>query len=330
MSNLFISHSSSNVKDATRIAEELNRLGHEVWLDEWKIKVGDSIVQKINKGLEECNFIVLLLSEHSISSKWVEKEWSSAYKDEIESGKVVLLPALLEDCTIPAIIRDKKYADFRESFTYGMIQLTSVLSPILDVDKKIDKEQVKIAKDMELQNLIAESQTSLLSDCLAKAIPIARKYGDTEFLEFCQGELTGWNFKDSNEVRSKGIDYRVAELFFSPFKRINLNAPQWGKNPNSVINFLRNEKDVYPMKYFIPNLISDLEYRMNNEVFSTSILTLEMPLGYMIPGIKEQDANYKMAVYGHPDAVLQILNGVRAKLVSHLISLLPAIQSKSY
>ncbi len=327
MSNLFISHSSRNLKEATSIAEELNRLGHEVWLDEWEIKVGDSIIHKINKGLEECNFIVLLLSEHSVSSKWVEKEWSSAYMDEIESGKVVLLPALLEDCTIPAIMRDKKYADFRESFTYGMIQLTAVLSPTLDVDKKIDKEQVKIVKDMDLQNLIAESQTSLLSDCLAKAIPIAQKYKDPEFLEFCHGELSGWNIKDSEEIRSKGLDYRVAELFFSPFKRINLNAPQWGNSPNAVINFLRNEKDVYPMKYFIPNLISDLEYRMKNEVLSTGILTLEMPIGHMIPEIQEQDANYKMPVYGHPDAVLQILNGVRSKLVSHLISHLPAIQS---
>lgn len=329
MSNLFISHSSRDLKVATSIAEELNRLGHEVWLDKWTIQVGDSIPHKINDGLEKCNFMVLLLSEHSVSSKWVEKEWSSAYMDEIKGGKVVLLPALLEDCAIPAIIRDKKYADFRESFTHGMIELTSVLSPTLVVDNRINKEQVKIEKDMDLQNLIAESQTSLLSNCLAKAIPIAQKYGDTEFLEFCQGELTGWNIKDSEEVRNKGIDYRVAELFFSPFKRINLNAPQWGKNPNAVINFLRNEKDVYPMSYFIPNLISDLEYRMKNEVLSTGILTLEMPIGYMIPEIKEQDANYKMSVYGHPDAVLQILNGVRAKLVSHLISLLPAIKGES-
>jgi len=60
------------------------------------------------------------------------KKWNQTYIDEIESGKVKILPVRLDDCVIPTIIKDKFYADFRKGFTHGMILLSSVLSPILD------------------------------------------------------------------------------------------------------------------------------------------------------------------------------------------------------
>ena len=325
MAKVFISYSSSDADTARNIAEELVRFRHKIWLDECEIEVGDSIVQRISEGLEDCTHIILLLSENSVSSKWVEREWSSAYMDEIESGKVKILPARLDDCVIPAIIRDRKYADFRSSFTHGMICLIAVLSPTIDTNTEIDKEQIRITRDKDLQELISESQTGKLSECLAHAIPIAHRYNDTELLDFCQGELTGWKLTNQEEVREKEIGYRVAELFFSPFKRVNLSSPIWGENPNTVLDFLRNEEDVYAMSYFIPNQISDLENQLTTGVTASGVLTLEIPLGHLIPDIKDQDASHKVSVYGHPRAIPQIINGTRSKLLSQLIYLLPSI-----
>nr|VFJ69569.1 MAG: TIR domain-containing protein [Candidatus Kentron sp. FW] len=52
MANLFISHRKADSAQAQRLANELQAAGHRVWFDEWQIAIGDSIVQRIDRGLE--------------------------------------------------------------------------------------------------------------------------------------------------------------------------------------------------------------------------------------------------------------------------------------
>jgi len=51
MPKVFISHSSKDKAFAEHLAADLKNAGLEVWLDKWEIEVGDSIVKKINAGL---------------------------------------------------------------------------------------------------------------------------------------------------------------------------------------------------------------------------------------------------------------------------------------
>ena len=53
MANVFISHRKVDVSDAKRLAEAVSAAGHVVWFDEWEIGIGDSVVQRIDSGLEE-------------------------------------------------------------------------------------------------------------------------------------------------------------------------------------------------------------------------------------------------------------------------------------
>ena len=55
---------------------------------------------------------------------------------EIESRDVVVMPALLDNCEIPKIIRDKKYADFRTSFESGISALSRALMRKMNTDIK--------------------------------------------------------------------------------------------------------------------------------------------------------------------------------------------------
>jgi len=112
MAAIFISHSSANKDVAGKLAQDLNILGHAPWLDAWEIGVGDSISKQIEKGIDKADFFILLLSKQASESRWVEEEWRSMYSTAIYEEKTMILPCLLEDCQIPRLLRDRRYADF--------------------------------------------------------------------------------------------------------------------------------------------------------------------------------------------------------------------------
>jgi len=124
---VFISHSSLDKPFAKILCMDLEANGYVPWLDEWDIKVGESIPERISNGLEEADFVIVILSENAISSKWVEREWQTKYWNEIQHGRIHVLPLLLKDCKIPELLKTKKYADFRENFNIGLRDLLAGL-----------------------------------------------------------------------------------------------------------------------------------------------------------------------------------------------------------
>lgn len=126
-SKVFISHSSFDKPFAKLLCMDLEANGYRPWLDEWDIKVGESIPEKISSGLRDADFVIVILSENAVSSKWVEREWQTKYWNEIEKGCVNVLPVLLKDCDIPELLRTKKYADFRKDFNMGLDDLLTAL-----------------------------------------------------------------------------------------------------------------------------------------------------------------------------------------------------------
>ncbi len=54
---LFISHASEDKDEVARpLAEELTRLGFRVWYDEYSLRLGDSLREKIDEGLANCTY----------------------------------------------------------------------------------------------------------------------------------------------------------------------------------------------------------------------------------------------------------------------------------
>jgi TIR domain-containing protein len=69
-------------------------------------------VGKISEGLKDADYLVVVLSQASVSSRWVEQELNAALTNQI-AGKGIVLPVLLEDCELPMLLRKRLYADFR-------------------------------------------------------------------------------------------------------------------------------------------------------------------------------------------------------------------------
>ncbi len=119
----FLCHSSEDKHIVEQFAYRLRSTKSYVWFDKWEIKVGDSIVEKINEGLEKMTHLIIFLSKSSVNKPWVKKELSSALMRKLEDNSVRVMPIKINECDIPVIIKDIKYADCTEDFESGFSQL---------------------------------------------------------------------------------------------------------------------------------------------------------------------------------------------------------------
>ena len=116
----FLSHSSKDKPLIRQLAADLTENGIEVWLDEQRIRVGDSIPEKIEQGLAQSDFFLIALSEKSVDSAWVSKELNQALMKEVDKRDIKILPLKLDHVDTPGIISDKLHADFSESYKAGL------------------------------------------------------------------------------------------------------------------------------------------------------------------------------------------------------------------
>jgi len=130
---IFLSHSSEDKPFVKKMSKILSSQGYETWLDEEDILIGQSIPNHIGKALEESDVVLVFLSKSSIQSNWVHHEWELKFFEQVNKGKVYILPLLIEECTIPALLRDKRYADFTNSESYET-NLANLLRALRQID----------------------------------------------------------------------------------------------------------------------------------------------------------------------------------------------------
>ena len=119
MSSVFLSHSHADKAFARKLAADLRKAGHAVWIDEAEIDIGDSLIEKIRDGLDQVDFVAAILSSASIASPWVTRELDIASNREIEENRVVVLPLLLEPVELPGFLKGKFYGDFTNTSRYA-------------------------------------------------------------------------------------------------------------------------------------------------------------------------------------------------------------------
>ena len=129
-STLFLSYSNKDSTFAKQLASDLKNSGIKVWIDMWEINVGDSIIEKISKAIQENDYIGIILSQHSCWSPWVTKELALAMTKELEQKRVVVLPLLAKKCEIPPMLKDKHYINFVKNYHNALDELTSKLMSI--------------------------------------------------------------------------------------------------------------------------------------------------------------------------------------------------------
>ncbi len=123
MIRIFISYCTQDSSFADKLAKDLNSLGVNIFYAKWNIKVGDSIVEKINEALSSHDILLVILSGSSVKSPWVNKEINSSLMRQLSQENIRVFPILKERCCIPPLLADIKYADFSTDYQQGFKDL---------------------------------------------------------------------------------------------------------------------------------------------------------------------------------------------------------------
>jgi hypothetical protein len=127
MANIFISHRKGDDREAEQLAVELRSAGHQVWFDVWNISLGDSIIGRMNEGLEIADYVVVCYSSSGIASPWMGREWMSALARQLGGHGVKILPVLLTGGGPPAILADIVYVDLIKDWPGGVKRLLQAI-----------------------------------------------------------------------------------------------------------------------------------------------------------------------------------------------------------
>ncbi|RMG85753.1 MAG: toll/interleukin-1 receptor domain-containing protein, partial [Chloroflexi bacterium] len=89
---IFISYSRRNKTFADRIAQELRARGADVFIDYQRLDAGNFVAQ-LGKEVQSREVFLLIVSPHSLRSRWVQAEVNFAFMDADKT----IIPLLLED-----------------------------------------------------------------------------------------------------------------------------------------------------------------------------------------------------------------------------------------
>ncbi len=93
--NVFISYKSEEWKEAELIKSALEDKGISCWIAPRDIPGGSNYAREIDRAIDNCSVLVLVLSSIAQKSKWIPKELDCA----INSNKIIL-PFQLEECPL--------------------------------------------------------------------------------------------------------------------------------------------------------------------------------------------------------------------------------------
>lgn len=103
-SDIFFSYSHADSSKANSIVKKLKKNRYSVFRDVESIKFGDEIEESVKVGLENCDFLVVLLTKNSINSHWVPYEIGQA-----RALNKKILPIVFGEITPPEYIKKLKY-----------------------------------------------------------------------------------------------------------------------------------------------------------------------------------------------------------------------------
>jgi hypothetical protein len=318
MASVFLSHSSKDAEFASWLATELRRCGHAPWLDEWEIKVGECIVTRLGQGIAGSDAVVLVMTPEAVTSGWVGREWKTAYWNEINRNKVLLLPVMLRGCEVPDLIRTKKYADFRGDHQTGLRQLLAAL-PVSKKENDGARNDTSASLTEEVNRLVelVHSNGVPISQCIAKGMSLARRIGATDLAAFCQRELTGW---DESKPPENPPMHRAVEVFIASAERPNPLSAAWNGDGANMFSYMESHPNKYKKGTVImPFPISMVEQKPERDP-SRGVISWSQPLRMVTEDGSGGDA--PVWFYARGTAYLEIVRRLRVEFTKRLLVLL--------
>lgn len=105
---IFMSHSSLDRDFTTRLAQRLHDAGFRCWVDMDDIPDGSTWIREIEKAVQGCGALIVVMSKDGRESEWVERETLMGM-----NLRKPLLIARIDDTPLPLHLINRQYTDFR-------------------------------------------------------------------------------------------------------------------------------------------------------------------------------------------------------------------------
>ncbi|HVO43040.1 MAG TPA: toll/interleukin-1 receptor domain-containing protein, partial [Aggregatilineales bacterium] len=122
MQTVFVSHSSKDDVFVDRLVHDLEGQV-TTWVDHHKIRPGQRWDSEVAKGLDTCEAMIAVISEHSIASRNCQDEWH----DYIERGQEII-PLWLNGSRMYFRLGTAQYVDFRKEYDRPLAKLIAYLT----------------------------------------------------------------------------------------------------------------------------------------------------------------------------------------------------------
>lgn len=98
--SVFISYTSNDEAVAKRLHADLQAEGVRSWFAPHNMEIGEVIVRGIDDAIQVSDKLLIILSEASVKSHWVEFEVNQALHREVGQGRSILYPIRLDDTVL--------------------------------------------------------------------------------------------------------------------------------------------------------------------------------------------------------------------------------------
>jgi uncharacterized protein YjbI with pentapeptide repeats len=131
---------------AKELHTKLQSRGVRCWFAPEDLKIGERFQERIEESIKLYDKLLVILSENSVKSAWVEREVQAAFEKESRQGSTVLFPVRIDDavmdCSRPwaaDIRRTRHIGDFRRWKDHGSFQksLDRLLRDLKSEDSKV-------------------------------------------------------------------------------------------------------------------------------------------------------------------------------------------------
>lgn len=179
---IFFSYATADRDKAQEILDVLRHKEIDARLDAYELEAGDSIFSTIESAVSASDFLVVLLSNNSVKSDWIENELGATLASDLTTRDITVLPVLIEDCEIPPSLASYQLFDLRTNFDRGIVRLA---------------EQIGSAKEIDFSKLDWRTFENLVADLL---------------------EAVGFvNIEQELAIDNRQVDMKANYLYHDPF-----------------------------------------------------------------------------------------------------------------
>jgi len=93
----FISYSNEDAIFVKKLRRDLMKVGVRCWYAPEDIKIGDKFRQVIDDSIRQHDKLLIVFSENSLKSVWVEKEIETAFEEERKQKKILFFPIRIDN-----------------------------------------------------------------------------------------------------------------------------------------------------------------------------------------------------------------------------------------